>query len=89
MTWKRITEEHFDYMLGCVPPEVMQGNAFLCGEPLRFNNVGENVFSAFILVGDTFYENEKTLREFDPAEWVREIVKEIMVGKISNSKEIV
>ena len=89
MSWKKITEEHFDYMLGCVPPEVMQGNAFLCGEALRFNEEGENVFSAFILVGDTFYESEKTLREFHPAEWVKEIVKGLMTGNILNAKEIV
>jgi len=89
MNWKRITEEHFDYMLGCVPPEALQGNAFLCGEALRFNQKGENVFSAFIMIGEAFYENEKTLREFDPAEWVREIVKGLMTGNISNTKEIV
>ena len=31
-----VTEEHYDDMLGCLPPERQVGNAFLVGEPVDF-----------------------------------------------------
>lgn len=69
MKWKEITEEHFDYMLGCVPPLRLQGTAFLCGEPLRFNDKGKNVYSAFIEIEGKYFESECTEAEFRPFSW--------------------
>lgn len=31
--WIEVTEERFDEMLGCLPPEIMTGLGFLVGEP--------------------------------------------------------
>lgn len=69
MKWKEINEEHFDYMLGCVPPIRLEGMAFLCGEPLRFNEKGKNVYSAFIEIEGHCFESECTLEEFRPFSW--------------------
>ena len=73
MNWKEITEEHFDYMLGCVPPLHFTGAAFLCGEPLCFNDNGKNVYSAFIEVNGQYFESECTEVEFRPFTWTIEI----------------
>ena len=65
-TFIECTEEHYDYMLGVVPPAIMDAKGFMVGEPLRHNEHGQPLFAAFIHMNGKFYESEHamTVREY-------------------------
>lgn len=73
MKWTETNEDHFDEMLGCVPPIKLHGNAFLCGEPIRYNDNGERVYGAYIIVNHRSFESERTVKQWKPKEWIAEI----------------
>ena len=46
-SWTPTTEEHFMYFLGVVPPALMRGHVFACGEPWRHNEHRQPVYLCF------------------------------------------
>lgn len=70
---REVTAEHYDEMLGCVPPERMTGNAFLVGEPMDHaivKNEHATEYQAryelyFIDAGRYYYGGLCTVRGFD------------------------
>lgn len=80
MRWKEIAEEHFDYMLGCVPPIKLKCCSFLNGEPLDCNQHGQNIYSAFTRVADRYFQSQCTVDDFEPFVWISEIRSQFSIG---------
>lgn len=73
--WIETTEERYDEMLGVLPPALMERRGFLVGEPMdhrtcSIKNRIAPTFSAFVQVGDKFYEANQalTVAEYRAAE---------------------
>jgi hypothetical protein len=68
VTWKKVSAERYDEMLGILPPEIMLGYGFLVGEPYDYRTCavtgqGAQTFSAFVMQGDYegFFEANQPL----------------------------
>lgn len=66
MKWKKSTFDRYWEALECLPPAKMTGHGFLLGEPHDHNAQGQPVFSAFIQIGEEYYESmgHLTIAEF-------------------------
>ena len=69
--WNETTEDHYDEMLGCVPPVYMSGDGFLVGEAYdhrecRLTRKIAPTFTAFIRDGEEFFKADQplTIAEF-------------------------
>ena len=69
--WREVSEERYDEMLGCLPPEIMTGLGFLVGEPSshRQCSVTDQVradYQAFARVAGRYYGADQcmTIPEF-------------------------
>ena len=64
---KEVSEEHYDEMLGCLPPERMTGNAFLVGE--ASDHGGEKYAPRYAMYfmenGKFYYAGLATVKDFD------------------------
>ena len=57
-TFKEVSEERYDEMLGCLPPVAWVGKGFLVGEPWDHNEAGQPRFAPFISLNGKFYEGD-------------------------------
>jgi hypothetical protein len=62
--WIPTTKDMYWEMLEVLPPHKMIGDNFLVGEPLRSNGKGEEVYSCFTKLGNTYKAKNLTLKEF-------------------------
>lgn len=60
MTWKRVDEERFDYMLECLPPIDWNSKGFLVGEAWSTIQ-GEEAYCAFFSHNGDYYESQYPL----------------------------
>ena len=75
-TFKEVSEERYDEMLGCLPPVAWVGKGFLVGEPWDHNEAGQPRFAPFISLNGKFYEGDHPItvaewRTLDPYAAVR------------------
>lgn len=68
ISWKEVSEERFDEMLGILPPALRTGYGFLVGEPYDFRTcgvtgAGAQTFTAFVSSGlpERFFEADQPL----------------------------
>ena len=63
--WFPTTENQFDAMLGAVPPRLMGGGGFLCGEPWTHDSAGRGVYAEFVrLTGGRYAARYSTAEQF-------------------------
>lgn len=72
ISWQETTESRYDEMLGVVPPEFMEGNDFLLGEPqthrrCRITGRVSGAYDGFTYKGGKYYATTEavTPAEFD------------------------
>jgi len=65
-SWREISIEIFDYLLDCVPPARMQGNAFAVGEAWKFDDQGYSIHAVCCVVQDRYFCRNMRLANFDP-----------------------
>lgn len=58
------TEVMADEMLCCVPPRMQTRAGFLVGEASDHNNIGEAVYTGFVLLGSNWFARYATVNEF-------------------------
>ena len=59
-----ITEEWYEWMLGCVPPAVQQRRGFVNGEPYTFDQNGDTVYFACFEHNGHYYCSLLTVKQF-------------------------
>lgn len=57
MLFKKVTQDKYWDMLGCVPPACQTGYGFLVGEAMNHNSQGMPRFTAFVENNTGFYES--------------------------------
>lgn len=78
IVWNPTSEDHYDEMLGMLPPACMTSNGFLVGEPYshrecRVTHQVAPTFTAFVCDGESFFKATEplTIAEFKAAGMVR------------------
>lgn len=59
-----ISEDVYDHFLGCVPPLIQEGPAFISSEASLHNENGQAVYIACIKKKDKYYAQHGTSEEF-------------------------
>ena len=72
--WQEVTIEHYNEMLGCVPPLRMGGGAFLVGEPLASLDTGEVVYTACVQFGDRFFSRPEISEDWNPNRYKKQAI---------------
>lgn len=62
--WCEISEEAYNWYLGCVFPTKMSGNGFLCGEPYTHQDDGFAVYLGCREEGSKYYAKMMTAKEY-------------------------
>lgn len=62
--WCEISEEAYDWYLGCVFPTKMSGNGFLCGEPFTHQDDGFAVYLGCREENGKYYAKMMTSKEY-------------------------
>lgn len=62
--WREISEENYNWYLGCVPPIAMSSSSFLCGEPYTHQNDGQGVYLGCRYDNGKYYAQLMTIKEY-------------------------
>ncbi len=66
----QISENTFDYLLGCVPPVRMGGGSFLVGEAMTHEH-GKSVYCSCFHIDDKYFLTYQNLQEYDSKEYLK------------------